>query len=218
MNDLKFLHENLYHDISHFVDKHIVILGCGAIGANLAISLARRGFKNFFLFDYDKISEHNFSTQPWAKQNLGRYKAETLAVSLFSMTGAEALVSNKKVEDTRDIADLLRTLHYHPDVIVDCFDNNAARTQTYFLPTLSWMTGNVVHVGMSNQNTGEVTWNNRYTIPPDVKLADPCNYPMSRTLVDLTVTAAAESVMTFLTTEEEQDYLINANLLRIEKI
>jgi ThiF family len=216
--DIKFLHENLSHDISHFVDEHIVILGCGAIGANLAIGLARRGFKSFLLFDYDKISEHNFSTQPWARQNLGRYKIETLALLLVSMTGADALVNSKKVESARDITSAFQTLKYQPDVIVDCFDNNAARTCASLLPVASHITGDVVHVGMSNQNTGEVTWNSRYTVPPDVKLVDPCNYPMSRTLVDLTVTAAAESVIEFLTTEKEQDYLINANLLKIEKI
>ena len=218
MKDLKFLHENLYHDISKFTDEHIIILGCGAIGANLAISLARRGFKSFFLFDYDKISEHNFSTQPWGKQNLGRSKAETLALSLLSMTGADAGISYKKVESASDIAKALGRLKYQPDVCVDCFDNNAARTIACSLPAVPHFTGSVVHVGMSNQNTGEVTWNANYTIPPDVKLADPCNYPMSRTLVELTVTAASEAVIEFLTTEKEQDYLINANLLKIEKI
>jgi ThiF family len=220
MADLKFLHENLYHDISSITSKRIVILGCGAIGANLAISLARRGFQYFFLIDYDRISEHNFSTQPWNKQDLGQLKVATLSKMLYSMTGAIAYVSTKRIEETEEIEREIQRSPYigGVDVFVDCFDNTAARAETVFLSALSNYPHNVIHVGMSSQNTGEVTWNENYAVPPDVKLDDPCNYPMSRTLVDLTVTAASESIMEFLATKKEQDYLVNANLLKIEKV
>ena len=217
MKDLKFLHENLYKDISHITDKRIVILGCGAIGANLAVSLARRGFKNFFLFDYDRISEHNFSTQPWSKQDLGRLKATTLSSMIYSMTGAIGPTWLNKIERPHDIAGPVQT--YRPDIFIDCFDNHDARQCVSNMGIL-WAEpyNQILHAGMSNQNTGEITWDIRYTVPPDVKLDDPCNYPMARTLVELTVVAASESILSFFLEGRKEDCLINANKLWIKKI
>jgi molybdopterin-synthase adenylyltransferase len=208
MKDLKFLHENLYKDISGITDKQIVILGCGAIGANLAISLARRGFHLFTLVDFDKIDEHNLSTQPWSMQDLGRTKVYTLSTMLYSMTRARASALMGKMTNTKHA--------FNSDLFIDCFDNHDSRKVAQDLFTITHMP--VLHVGMSNQNTGEVTWDIRYVIPPEVKLADPCNYPMSRTLVDLTVVAASEAIINFLTEDKKHDYLINANTLGIKQL
>jgi len=205
VSDRRFLHETLHKNIDSILNKRISILGCGALGANLAISLARRGFKYFWLVDFDKIEEHNFSTQPWRIQDLGRTKALTLASELYMMTKAQAEIYPSRVQTAR----LLQG-----DAMVDCFDNHEARkiAQEFSIGYP------VVHAGMSNQNTGEVTWDIRYTVPPDVKLNDPCNYPLSRTLIELTVIATSESVINFLMTGNKQDYLINANKLEIRKI
>ena len=204
MADLKFLHESLYHDLSKIVNKKITIFGCGAIGANLAVSLARRGFDNFMLVDYDKISEHNMSTQPWSMQDLGRLKTVTLANMIYGMTRAKCAVVSNKVSSTKHGID--------SDIFIDCFDNHVSRQIVQDMASI----GPVLHVGMSNQNTGEVTWAERYHVPPDVKLNDPCNYPMSRTLVDLTVVATSESVIEFFDKGIKKNLFINANTLQIK--
>ena len=42
---------------------HITIAGCGTVGSNAAIQLARAGFKNFHLIDMDKVEPHNLPSQ-----------------------------------------------------------------------------------------------------------------------------------------------------------
>jgi hypothetical protein len=69
---------------------------------------------------------------------------------------------------------------------------------------------------MSNQNTGEITWAEKYTVPPNVKLADPCNYPLARTLIELTVVAASEAVLSYFKRGDKYNLFINANTLQID--
>ena len=216
--DRRFLHETLHNNLDSVTDKRIAILGCGALGANLAVSLARRGFRKFFLFDFDKIDEHNISTQPWTKQDLGRRKVDILNSLLFSISGAESYTYWKRLESAEDIIyGLNEGWEVKADLFIDCFDNMKARAEAYTLGHKLKHLYHVLHTGLSNQNTGEVTWNERYTVPNDIKINDPCNYPLSRTLIDLTVVAASESVLDFLINKTKTDYFINANKLDIRK-
>jgi len=214
MINRKFLHETLHDNIDKIIKKHLGILGCGALGANLAISLARRGFSEFWLVDYDKIEDHNISTQPWHKEDLGRRKVDTLATELYRINQVQALTDWKGIASTSDILnrkDLGWT--HNIDLFIDCFDNSKARQAAQGL----YPKHHVLHVGMSNQNTGEVTWDYAYTIPPDITLDDPCNYPLSRTLIELTVVVSSEAIIAFLKTGSKFNYFINANNLKIEE-
>ena len=208
--DRRFLHETLYDNLDSIVNKRITILGCGAIGANLTISLGRRGFRNFFLVDDDKIDEHNFSTQPWYVQDLHRLKAKTLSRDLASFNFKAAGVTNS----TRITAkENCIPICEGSDLVIDCFDNSESRR--YAQEAYEITKKAVLHVGMSNENTGEVRWADNYKVPPDIGLDDPCNYPLSRTLIELTVTASSEAVIKYLKNGIKYNYFINANTLKI---
>ena len=211
-----FLHENLHHNIEKIINKKVLILGCGALGANLAVSLSRRGFKNFMLIDYDVINEHNFSTQPWSQKDLGHLKAKVLGDMLYSASGARAFTFYDNLRNAQEAYH--KSLTYFnsiPDITIDCFDNHNARELTQELEV--HYNCPVLHAGLSDQNTGEVTWDDRYIVPKSEELADPCNYPMSRTCIDLTVAAASESIIKFLEKKQKVDYFINANTLSIRE-
>lgn len=208
MIDLRFLHEQLATDLSQILDSNLVILGCGAIGANLAISLARRGFCKFWLADSDRIEEHNISTQPWNEFDIGKMKVHVLGATLGSIARAEANTYSKRIALEKQVASWVP----EDAVIVDCFDNHEARAIAQSV-SRSWP---VLHVGMSREGTAEVTWAEGYTVPPDIPLADPCNYPLSRTLIELSVVAAAEAIIRFLLSGTKTDYYINDSQLRIE--
>ena len=208
--DRKFLHEHLHDNIDSILDKRIAILGCGALGANLTLSLARRGFKNFNLIDYDKIEEHNFSTQPWLIQDLHRLKAKTLSRMIYSFnTKASGSTNITRVVTKDTMISILIT----SDLIVDCFDNSKSRALAQFAHLEKGRA--VIHAGMSNQNTGEVRWAENYIVPPDVELDDPCNYPLSRTLIELVVIATSEAVIKYLKHGIKFNYFVNANNLKI---
>lgn len=214
MIDRRFLHEHLEHNLTSILDKRIAILGCGAIGSNLAISLARRGFRQFRLVDNDRIDEHNISTQPWSEQDLGSLKVHTLTNYLLLIAGLSehAYITGWSKRITSK-GQLLSWISSDTNLIVDTFDNSASRQIAQELSR----NYPVLHAGMSADKTAEITWAERYTVPPDVELADPCNYPLSRTLVELTVIAASEAILDFLLNGKKADYLVWAGNLSITR-
>jgi molybdopterin-synthase adenylyltransferase len=83
-----FLHEMLYRDLGPTADRAVTICGAGALGANLAETLARMGLRRLTVIDRDRVEAHNLSTQPWTQQDVGASKARTLALLLYRAVGA----------------------------------------------------------------------------------------------------------------------------------
>ena len=73
-------------DPKQFHDKTVAIIGCGAIGSITAVLLAKLGFRNFTLFDEDKIENHNLPNQFYFIKQNGKPKAQSLKemIELFS--------------------------------------------------------------------------------------------------------------------------------------
>jgi len=191
--DREFLHEELAHDLSEHTGKTIVMCGCGAIGSNLAESLARRGFSKFVLVDYDKVERHNISTQVWTQMDIGKSKTVVLSNRLFLATRAQAIAVTTRIDHPGDMSDITDRFCDSGSLIIDSFDNSESRSHTIGCHP------NVMHVGLSGEGTAEIAWDENYALPPDVILPDPCAYPMSRSLIEAAVaTAGAETVRFFL--------------------
>lgn len=56
----------------------IAIAGCGGLGSNIAISLARAGVGELFLVDFDRVDLSNLNRQQYEIADLGEYKTEAL--------------------------------------------------------------------------------------------------------------------------------------------
>jgi hypothetical protein len=117
-----FLHENLYRDLTPAANRLITICGAGALGANLAETLARMGLRRLRAIDRDRVAAHNLSTQPWTQQDVGAAKARVLAAALYRAVGAR--VEPQQVELTPANAESLLS---GSAVVVDAFDNLPAR-------------------------------------------------------------------------------------------
>ena len=61
------------------VNGAIIIVGCGAVGSNVAMIAARMGFNNFILFDNDDVEPHNLPNQAFYARHIGMPKVEALA-------------------------------------------------------------------------------------------------------------------------------------------
>lgn len=59
-------------------DKTITLIGCGSLGSTMAVSLARAGTGNFYLFDPDKLSPVNIARHQAGLKDLGRAKVNVL--------------------------------------------------------------------------------------------------------------------------------------------
>lgn len=58
------------------------IVGCGAVGRQLARLLAAEGVNQFVLYDHDKVSAINLGTQAWDAADIGQPKVEALGRAL----------------------------------------------------------------------------------------------------------------------------------------
>jgi len=187
----KFHHEQLYRgaDLTQKIGEvRVTLCGAGALGSNLADTLARQGVRRLKVIDKDRIEEHNVSTQLYGEGDVGAWKVEVLRNYLFRATGVEIEAIRKELTQ-RNVASLLK----ETDLVIDTFDNSASRA----LVSSFCESANLscLHAGLF-ADYGEVVWNERYRIPGDAG-QDVCDYPLARNLVLITVAVAAETLLTF---------------------
>lgn len=60
-------------------EARVAVAGCGGLGSNIAVSLARAGVGEMLLVDFDKVDLSNLNRQQYEISDLGRYKTEALA-------------------------------------------------------------------------------------------------------------------------------------------
>jgi len=58
--------------------KRIAVVGTGAVGKQVATSLAAMGAKNVTIVDYDTVEDINVNTQGWKKHDIGHPKVDCL--------------------------------------------------------------------------------------------------------------------------------------------
>ena len=174
----------------------LVVCGVGALGSQLVDNLARHGAKNLLVVDKDRVEEHNIGTQVFDRNEIGAWKAESVAARVFRATGAE-IESISKELTAQNIGKITRGA----DVVVDCFDNSQSRAlvtnwcRDKSLPCL--------HLGV-NADYGEVKWNEWYQVPGDVAGVGACDYPLARNLLLFVVALGSESLLRFLWRQEKR--------------
>lgn len=84
--------QELIIDPAKASDHKVNIFGCGTVGSNAAVEIAKLGVPNFKLFDFDKVEGHNVPSQRYDKTDIGRDKQDALVDQL-------ARVSNSPVVD-----------------------------------------------------------------------------------------------------------------------
>lgn len=88
--DSMFCETGLYEDRAPYaralVDRHVAIIGCGAVGWAVALLLARSGVRRFTLYDNDTIVPGNLARLGAFLGDSGTFKATTLAKQLEAIT------------------------------------------------------------------------------------------------------------------------------------
>jgi len=104
-------------------DKTVGIAGCGGLGSNCAIALARIGIGKLVLADYDRVEPANLNRQYFFLDQVGEYKAEALRENIHRISkeiSVETHVVNLEPES-------IVTFFADCDVIVEGFDTDAAK-------------------------------------------------------------------------------------------
>src|SRR3990172_2701 len=61
---------------------HVALVGCGAVGSYVGVTLAKMGFRSFELWDDDVVEEANVGVQLYDAADLGLKKTTALELRL----------------------------------------------------------------------------------------------------------------------------------------
>jgi len=104
-------------------DKVVGIAGCGGLGSNCAMALARTGVGHLVLADHDKLEVANLNRQYFFRDQLGEYKVAALKNNIHRVE-PEAIVEAHILKlDPPSVKDLFADC----DVIVEAFDTDHAK-------------------------------------------------------------------------------------------
>ena len=112
-------------DLNAYQTAHVVMVGAGGIGSNVAQGLVRKGIGTLTLIDDDRVELKNLTRQLFKREDVGALKAVALARNL----GAEGLFKTRLVAQPRRLQELLGRSWSPPagSVLIGGVDNNRAR-------------------------------------------------------------------------------------------
>ncbi len=99
-------------------DKTVGIAGCGGLGSNCAVALARVGIGKLIIADFDVIEESNLNRQYFFYKQIGESKVQSLQENI-------QLINPQVVVDAHDIkldSQNIIGIYKDCDVIVEAFD------------------------------------------------------------------------------------------------
>lgn len=99
-------------------DKTVGIAGCGGLGSNVAVALARVGIGKLIIADFDRIEEGNLNRQYFFIDQIGEYKATALKNNISKIN--QNVIVHEHVVKLRP--EEIKELFTDCDVIVEAFD------------------------------------------------------------------------------------------------
>jgi hypothetical protein len=154
--------------------------------------------REFLLIDDDVIGEENISTSAYFSFQVGVAKVDALA---------EMLIRKGATANSRRIT--LKRPIWQPDaLIVDTFDNSEARGITWHSAE------NIVHVGVGEGRTGEVTWDANWSPPEGPPRGENpvCTHLLGRSILRFTAVVAVGIIEEFLDTGNRRDAYVTAGM------
>lgn len=103
MSDLYVSQRNLFDPENEGDDWNIHVFGVGSTGSHVVANLAKTGFKNIHIYDYDVVEEKNVPAQFYSYHYIGVSKCEALRQIVKDFTGTNLIVHEGKVDDSLTI-------------------------------------------------------------------------------------------------------------------
>lgn len=99
-------------------NKTVGIAGCGGLGSNCAVSLARVFVGKLIIADFDVIEASNLNRQYYFQDQIGKKKAYTLKENINKINPEVQVTAHDILLQPKDILELFKDC----DVIVEAFD------------------------------------------------------------------------------------------------
>lgn len=139
---LKYIGEENFEKLR---EKKIIIIGAGSLGSNILISLARLGFKEISIIDYDIVEEENLSTQNYELEDLKEGKPKVFALK----EKCERINKEVKINAIHEEFNPDNALDFIKgnDIIIDASDNFDTRfliNEVSYKENIPWVHGAVI--------------------------------------------------------------------------
>lgn len=112
-------------EINVLESKHVLIVGLGSFGSQIAIELAKAGVGSFSLFDFDRVELHNLARHTCTIKDLGRLKTDAIYDAIKGKN-PYAHVGKYPINITEDL-ELLNQEVGKSDIVICATDNNESR-------------------------------------------------------------------------------------------
>lgn len=105
---------------------NILVFGAGSTGSFITLNLAKLGFNNITVFDFDVVEKQNIPNQFYRVEDIGEFKVVALQDIVQSFTGINIAFYETKI--TKDnVNEIMEENVDLNTVVVLCFDNMEAR-------------------------------------------------------------------------------------------
>ena len=106
----------------------LIIIGAGSTGSFIALTLAKMGFSQIEVIDFDKVEAHNIPNQFFRVGDVGELKIVALAKIIKEFTDLEVsgnatMLTEENIDNELDISS--------NSIIINCVDNMKARQLTF---------------------------------------------------------------------------------------
>ena len=112
-------------------DASVSILGCGGLGSNIAMSLARCGVGTIHLYDFDKVEYSNLNRQNYDQDDLGKSKVLQTKKKIHETIPYIKIYANEVYVSL----DNLDEISEKTDIFIEAFDKKEMKSLVfeYFL-------------------------------------------------------------------------------------
>lgn len=90
-----------------FGARRVDVVGCGATGSRIVVSLAKLGVENIHVWDFDTVVEHNLANQAFRLQDVGTKKVVALTRLVHEDTGVRIYPHDEKVDGSQRLGDIV---------------------------------------------------------------------------------------------------------------
>ncbi|HNW98587.1 MAG TPA: sulfur carrier protein ThiS adenylyltransferase ThiF [Bacteroidales bacterium] len=130
--------------------KCVGIAGCGGLGSNCAVALARVGIGKLIIADFDSIIESNLNRQYFFYDQIGQKKAYALRENINRINPSVIVKAHDIKLKSKDVLKIFNEC----DVIVEAFDH-ADQKQMIIETVLSEMKGKPIVSGVGLAGWGD---------------------------------------------------------------
>lgn len=90
-----------------FGARRVDVIGCGASGSRVVLSLAKLGVENIHVWDFDTVEPHNIANQAFGLGDVGLLKVDALAALVLRDTGVAINSHAEKVDGSQSLGEVV---------------------------------------------------------------------------------------------------------------